>query len=177
MRYNPNLDPERGWRRVEKGRSRMKRIGLFVLALAGFAVAAGDPPGFTLWKASDLKAYEQQMAQKLGPTKAATQQLIDFGTHLTMMAYRQTDGEAEIHEGVTDVFYVLNGEATLVVGGKVIGAKSTGPGELRGISIQGGVPKKIAAGDIVNIPVKTPHQTLVKAGQKVTYFVVKVKVK
>jgi mannose-6-phosphate isomerase-like protein (cupin superfamily) len=155
----------------------MRRTGLFVLVLAGFAVAAGDPPGFTLWKASDLKAYEQQMVQKLGPQKAATQQLTDFGTHLTMMAHRQTDGEAEIHEGVSDVFYVISGEGTLVVGGKVIGAKSTGPGELRGTSIQGGVPKKLAAGDIVNIPAKTPHQTLVKAGQKITYFVVKVKAK
>ena len=56
-----------------------------------------------------------------------------------------------------------------------IGAKSTGPGELRGTSIQGGVCKTLAAGDIVNIPAKTPHQTLVKAGQKITYFVVKVK--
>ncbi len=64
-----------------------------------------------------------------------------------------------------------------MVGGKVIGGKSTGPGELRGTSIQGGVSKKLAAGDIVNIPVKTPHQTLVKAGQKITYFVVKVKAK
>lgn len=155
----------------------MRRTGLFVLVLAGFAMAAGDPPGFTVWKASELKALEQQMEKKLGPTKAATQQFTDFGTHLTMMAHRQTDGEAEIHEGVTDVFYVLSGEATLVVGGTVIGAKSTGPGEIRGTSIQGGVSNKIAAGDIVNIPVKTPHQTLVKAGQKVTYFVVKVKAK
>ena len=153
----------------------MKKTGLFLVVLAGFVVAAGDPPGFTHWKAADLKAYEQQMVKKLGPTKGATQQLIDFGTHLTMMAHRQTDGEAEIHEGVTDVFYVLSGEGTLVVGGKVIGGKSTGPGELRGTSIQGGVSKKLAAGDIVNIPVRTPHQTLVKAGQQITYFVVKVK--
>jgi mannose-6-phosphate isomerase-like protein (cupin superfamily) len=177
MRYNPNLHPGRGSTRVEEGRSRMKIKGLLVLLLAGFAVAAGDPPGFKLWTPSDLKTYEKQMAQKLGPTKAATQQLIDFGTHLTMMAYRETDGEAEVHEGVSDIFYVISGDATLVVGGKAIGLKSTGPGELRGTSIQGGVSKKLAAGDIVNIPAKTPHQTLVKSGQKVTYFVVKVKTK
>ena len=108
----------------------MKINGLLVLVLAGFALAAGDPQGFKLWTASDLKAYEKQMAQKLGPTKAATQQLIDFGTHLTMMAYRETDGEAEVHEGVSDVFYVISGDATLVVGGKAIGLKTTGPGEL-----------------------------------------------
>ena len=153
----------------------MRKIGLFVLILAGFAGAAGDPPGFTLWKSSDLKAYEQQMMQKLGPQKAATQQLTDFGTHLTLLAHRETDGEAEIHEGLSDVFFVIGGEATLVVGGKVIGAKSTGPGEVRGTSIKCGVSKKIAAGDILNIRVNTPHQTLVKAGQKITYFVVKVK--
>ncbi len=175
MRYNPNLHSGRGSSGVEKERSRMKINGLLVLVLAGFAVAAGDPPGFKLWTPSDLKAIEKQMAQKLGPTKAATQQLTDFGTHLTMMAYRETNGEAEVHEGVTDIFYVISGNATLVVGGKAIGLKSIGPGELRGTSIQGGVSKQLAAGDIVNIPVKTPHQTLVKAGQKVTYFVVKVK--
>ena len=93
------------------------------------------------------------------------------------MAHRETDGEAEIHEGLSDVFFVISGEATLVVGGKAIGLKTTGPGELRGTSIQGGVSKKLGAGDVVNIPPKTPHQTLVKAGQKITYFVVKVKAK
>jgi mannose-6-phosphate isomerase-like protein (cupin superfamily) len=177
FRYNPNLGAACDLGSVKKGRSVVRQIGVVFLALAGFALAAGDPPGFALWTSSDLKGYEQQLIQKLGPQKAATQQFNDFGTHLVMMAHRQTDGEAEIHETNSDVFVVESGEATLVVGGNVVGARSTGPGEVRGKSIEGGVAKRIAAGDIVNIPPHTPHQTLVRAGQRVTYLVVKVKTK
>jgi uncharacterized RmlC-like cupin family protein len=32
----------------------------------------------------------------------------------------------------------------------------------------------LAAGDVVHIPVKMPHQMLVAPGQQITYFVVKI---
>jgi len=153
----------------------MRKIGLILFAAVTFAVAAGDPPGLVQWTSSELLGLDGQLAQKLSPQKVAHQPLRDFGTHSATMVHRQGDGEAEVHEKVSDVFIVRSGEGTLVVGGKVIGGKNTEPGEIRGKSIQGGVSKKIAVGDIINIPVNTPHQTLVRPGQRITIFVVKVK--
>ena len=84
-----------------------------------------------------------------------------------MVAHREGDGEAEVHETMADFFVVESGEATLVVGGQVVGGKTTAPNEIRGPKINGGERRKLAAGDIVHIPVKTPHQLLVENGQAV----------
>jgi uncharacterized RmlC-like cupin family protein len=45
---------------------------------------------------------------------------------------------------------------------------------VRGSSIRGGERVPLAAGDVVHVPVKVPHQMLVASGQQVTYFVVKI---
>ena len=75
---------------------------------------------------------------------------------------------------MADFFVVESGEATLVVGGQVVGGKTTAPNEIRGPKINGGERRKLAAGDIVHIPVKAPHQLLVENGKQFTYFVIKV---
>jgi mannose-6-phosphate isomerase-like protein (cupin superfamily) len=69
---------------------------------------------------------------------------------------------------------IESGEATLVVGGTMVNPKTTAPHEIRGPSIKGGEKKLLAAGDVVRIPVKVPHQMLVESGKQVTYFVLKI---
>jgi hypothetical protein len=44
-----------------------------------------------------------------------------------MCGYRTGPGVAEVHLKETDVFYVLDGAATFVTGGKVQGVTSTDP--------------------------------------------------
>jgi mannose-6-phosphate isomerase-like protein (cupin superfamily) len=72
---------------------------------------------------------------------------------------------------------VLSGEATLVFGGTVQDGWNTAPGETRGRAISGGEKKRLGPGDVVHIPAKTPHQTLVPQGKHVTYLVIKVDAK
>jgi quercetin dioxygenase-like cupin family protein len=50
--------------------------------------------------------------------------------------------------------------------------RTTGPGEIRGKSITGGVSKKMAAGDVIHVPAKIPHQMLVP--KSLSFEVVKV---
>ena len=137
---------------------------------------AAEPAGFVVWSGTDLKAYGRKLAPKMNAGKLATDQLASFGNHLTMIAHREGDGEAELHEGQVDFFVVQGGEATLVVGGEVVGGRTTAPGEIRGPSISGGARRALAVGDIVHIPAKTPHQLLLAPGKEFTYFVVKVDV-
>jgi mannose-6-phosphate isomerase-like protein (cupin superfamily) len=134
-------------------------------------IFAADPSGFVLWKASDFKAKDKELAGKMSDKKVASETLANYGTHLTMLAHREGDGEVEVHDKMADVLYIISGEATLVVGGTVVGAHNTAPGETRGTSITGGEKKMLAAGDAVHIPAKVPHQMLV--AKKVEYFVVK----
>jgi mannose-6-phosphate isomerase-like protein (cupin superfamily) len=149
------------------------KIRLIVL-LAALPLVAADPAGFALWTAADLKGMQQKLETKIDGQKFASQQLEKFGNHYTMLAYRQGNGSAELHETEADLFVVEAGSARLVLGGKIVNPKTTAPHEIRGPSIQGGVEKHLSTGDIVHIPAKTPHQLLLDS-KEFTYFVMKTK--
>jgi mannose-6-phosphate isomerase-like protein (cupin superfamily) len=137
-------------------------------------MAAGDPQGFKVWKASELKARGEQLAAKMGAEKSASETLANYGNYNTMLAHREVSGGAELHEKMADLFVIQSGEATVVVGGAITDRHTTAPGEVRGTTITGGASHRVSVGDVVHIPANTPHQMLVDAGHQVTYFVVKV---
>jgi mannose-6-phosphate isomerase-like protein (cupin superfamily) len=151
----------------------MKLIATALL-VAGFALPAGGPEGFHVWKAAELKAFAKSLAPKMNDQKVAMQQLAGFGNYSFMVAHREGSGEAEYHGTQADIFVVESGEATLVYGGKLVDGKTTQPNEIRGPSISGGMEMKIAAGDVVAIPAKLAHQVKLDPGKEITYFVVKV---
>lgn len=82
-------------------------------------------------------------------------------------------GEVEFHEHDTDIFYVLEGTATFVTGGKIEGSRTTGPGEIRGKKIAGGVTHHLAKGDVIVVPAGVPHW-FTEVGGTFLYLVVKV---
>ena len=53
---------------------------------------------------------------------AASETLREYPGHCAMLLFRSRDGAAEVHENFADVFYVLDGHATLVTSGAVAGA-------------------------------------------------------
>jgi mannose-6-phosphate isomerase-like protein (cupin superfamily) len=144
------------------------------LVLAAGLSSAAEPAGFVVWKNADLKGYSKSLAPKINAGKVATERLATFGNHFAMVAHREGDGEAELHETQADIFVVQSGAATLVVGGEMVDGKTTAPGEVRAPSIKGGERKPLGVGDIVHIPAKVPHQLLLRSGTEFTYFVVKV---
>jgi mannose-6-phosphate isomerase-like protein (cupin superfamily) len=151
----------------------MKPLALALL-LAGFAMPAGDPPGFFLWKSAELKGFSKTLAPKMNEKKVATQTVANYGNYSFMVAHREGSGEAEYHATQADIFFVQSGEATLIVGGELVDGKTTAPDEMRAASIKGGTEKKLAAGDVATIPAKVAHQVKLDAGKAFTYFIVKV---
>jgi mannose-6-phosphate isomerase-like protein (cupin superfamily) len=92
-------------------------------------------------------------------------------------------GVVAVHHKVTEIYHVTDGAATLVTGGTVVNAKERpadavsvrledGPGA-SGTAIQGGVTRKIKAGDVVVIPAGVPHWFSEIEGS-ITYVVVRV---
>jgi mannose-6-phosphate isomerase-like protein (cupin superfamily) len=106
---------------------------------------------------------------------AASETLREYPGHCAMLLFRSRDGGAEVHENFADVFYVLDGHATLVTGGTVAGAASIGTGEIRGSSVEGGRRQELRAGDVAHVPAGLPHQMLVRGEQTVTCLVMKVR--
>ncbi|MGD0681146.1 MAG: cupin domain-containing protein [Terracidiphilus sp.] len=117
-------------------------------------------------------AYLHKMAKQGDGSAGET--LKEYPRHCAMLSFRSRDGEAEVHENFADVFYVLEGRATLVTGGMVAGARLTKPGETRGTSIEGGVRQELRTGDVAHVPAGLPHQMLVAGEQTVTCLVMKV---
>jgi glc operon protein GlcG len=71
--------------------------------------------------------------------------------------FRDGPGEAEVHTTDTDIFYVLDGDATFVTGGEIVNPRETSSGEIRGESIRGGAEIRLQAGDVIVIPRGVPH--------------------
>ena len=88
-------------------------------------------------------------------------------------SHRTGPGTVELHEKETDVFYVVEGEATFVTGGTMVGGKVTKPGQQAGTDIKGGQSRHLSQGDVVVIPAGIPHW-FKEVPKSVTYYVVKV---
>lgn len=66
-----------------------------------------------------------------------------------------------------------NVQRAIHTGGKVVDPKPTGPGEIRGASIEGGETRVLKPGDVVVVPHGVPHWFREVQGP-LTYYVVKV---
>jgi glc operon protein GlcG len=87
---------------------------------------------------------------------------------------RDAAGKAEVHALDTDVIYVVDGVATLVTGGSVVDPETVSANEVRGAAIRDGQARRLARGDVVIVPARTPHWFREVPGP-FTYFVVKVR--
>ena len=76
---------------------------------------------------------------------------------LRVLAQRRGAGEVEVHAKTNHVFIIVEGEATFVTGGTLVGAKETAPNQIRAASVQGGQTHHLTKGDVITIPANTPH--------------------
>jgi mannose-6-phosphate isomerase-like protein (cupin superfamily) len=90
-----------------------------------------------------------------GCAKAAT--LLDASEYSVICYNRVQAGGAEVHEKFAHVWYIVDGEATLVTGGTVIGTRVDSPGEIRGTGLQGGESHHLVKGSVIVIPAGLPH--------------------
>jgi len=86
---------------------------------------------------------------------------------------RTGPGRVEVNDKETDTFYVLDGEATFVTGGMMVGGKVTAPNQQRGTDIRGGETRHLSKGDVIAIPAGIPHR-FKEVQQPFKYYVVKV---
>jgi glc operon protein GlcG len=139
-------------------------ISVFTLALAAPAFAAEPPPKDVVI----INHAQVDAAFAKGvPMLVNSSYKIQAGRRVT------APGQVEVHASDTDIFYVTEGTATIVTGGKVEGQKESGPGEMRGDKVTGGTKRQISKGDVVVIPAGTPHW-FTEVSNPFLYFVIKV---
>jgi mannose-6-phosphate isomerase-like protein (cupin superfamily) len=175
----------------------MQRVTLSALALLLFSGGAKSQPATHLPRgtATDVSAAEiQATVQKTASAPVSDQAIRVIGindeynvgvgvVHRAKTAGRSTGGAIE-HSQITEVYHIMEGNATLVTGGsienpresspdgqvvKVLNGSSTGGGVVRD-----GVSRKVGPGDVVVIPPNTPHWFSEITSDQIVYLVVRV---
>ena len=142
-----------------------KRFAPFLAGAVILSVLAADqPPNSGVIHVDHTKVAEA-FAQS-GP-------LLATNNFKVLTLRRNEPGEVEIHERDTDIFYVVEGSATFVTGGRAVEARDTGAGEKRAKSIVGGEDRHVTKGDVVVVPKGVPHWFKEVSGPFL-YFMVKV---
>ena len=134
-----------------------------LITLIGFAAAASaqQPAVKTFTSAADVTAMIAKARSERKPDQANfIQPLLQAAPYSVNLEYRMkaVDGTAAVHETEAEVFYVLDGSATLTTGGKLRAEKRSNAANLGGTGIDGGTSRRIAKGDFFLVPENTPHQ-------------------
>ena len=116
---------------------------------------------------------EKVAAALSGGGRTAVGPLVSAKDYTVSGIKRTAPGQVEVHDHETDIFYVTDGEATLVTGGTMIGGKQTAPGQHRGSDIKGGETLRLKKGDVITIPAGVPHW-FKQVSPSISYLTVKV---
>ena len=114
--------------------------------------------------------------RKLHPENKVEELIGGEGMELRVAIQHESDraaASAEIHDASDDVYYVLEGTATLTLGGRLEAPKEVEPGEWRGPRIEGGQNFEVKKGDLVIVPRGTPHMRSTK-GKDFAMILIKV---
>lgn len=166
--------------------------GRFPAQTAGTQSASPHLPRGT---ATDVSNAEiQAMVQKTAADRVSDQAIrvvsingeynVGVGVvHRSKTSGAQAGGGIE-HSQITEIYHVIEGNATLVTGGSMDNTSEfpadhpvvtilNGP-STRGGPIQNGVTRKIGPGDVVIIPPNTPHWFSEITSDQIVYLVVRV---
>ena len=128
----------------------IKHWALALLLPAAAAALAADAPATPHY----FEPAQVDAARARGETGSVLVEEADFKV---LAGRRDKPGQSEVHATDTDIFVVIDGRATIVVGGRMIEPKETSPGELRGSGIEGGTDYLLEPGVVLTVPRNTPH--------------------
>jgi mannose-6-phosphate isomerase-like protein (cupin superfamily) len=135
-------------------------VVVFTASMA-FAQQAGGPSpaaSRTMVSAADVQAMiaKAKSERKEGQALLA-QSMIQLAPYNVSLEYRSAVANAAVHETEAELFYVIDGSATLVTGGKLTNENRTNAANLSGKGIEGGMSRRVAKGDFIMVPEGVPH--------------------
>ena len=142
-----------------------------VLAVAATLLSAGAfaqsaPPMMKSFAAgADIPALiAKAKAERKGDQPLVIVPMASVAPYNVSLEYRPGTSPAAVHEKDAEVMYVLEGNGTIVTGGKLVDEKRTNAANLNGASIADGKPQAVSKGDLLIVPENTPHQVIPGGG-------------
>jgi hypothetical protein len=166
-----------------------------LIALAPLAIAPAQTAHLPRGAATDVSRSDIEATLARTPNAAVSDQAIrvvsindEYNVGVGVVHRSKTDGPSKggaiEHSQITEIYHIIEGNATLVTGGvienprespsesqvvKVLNGPSTGGG-----MVQGGASRKVGPGDVVIIPPNTPHWFSEISSPQIVYLVVRV---
>jgi mannose-6-phosphate isomerase-like protein (cupin superfamily) len=148
----------------------MKKLLFISISLVAFAVAASAQDRkpsvatrpFVVKSQQQMSDIQNALAKKSGNTSDDIVPLA--GNQMRVAVFhdeKRVDDNVELHDTSDDIYYVLDGTATLMLGGTLDSPKEVSPGEWRAKTATGGSKVVIQKGDLIVVPRGTPHQRTV----------------
>lgn len=149
------------------------QLAIWILLTLAQAPQA-SPPVTLLTNAELLRAIKGAPEEEPGQPGLYSISLSPISQYPVIGIRRTVAGRSEVHAKFTDVWYVLEGTATLITGGSVVQGVERQPGEVRGRSIRGGNARSIHPGEFAVVAPGVPHWISKVNGKELLYLVVKV---
>jgi len=122
------------------------------------APQSSEKPTNLFMSVSQVKDLIEKAKSERKPNQPlVTEPMLELGGYDGHLEYRASVGNASQHETEAELFYVIDGSATLTTGGKLVNEKRTDAANLNGSAIEGGSKRNIAKGDWILVPQNTPH--------------------
>ena len=129
---------------------------------AAFAQTAPDMK--TMAHSADVDALIAQ-AKAMPPKPLISQNIVGATPYRANLEYRAgAPAPASVHDKENELMYIIQGSATLTLGGTLVNGTRTNPTNQSGSSITGGTPAHIAKGDVIMVPAGTAHQITPDSG-------------
>src|SRR5262245_7619274 len=137
-------------------------VFVFVLSTATGSVSAQAPSAAPklFAAAGDVSALIERAKKERKPDQANfAQPVVSLRPFTVNLEYRVAglNAPASVHEKEAEMFFVVEGSGMLVTGGTLKEERRTNPENLQGSAIYGGSPRRVAKGDVIVVPEKTPH--------------------
>ena len=152
-------------------------LAIFALTIAASAQSSGPSVSTkpfivkTKQEVSDMyRAMEKESGNKNSDIVPAA------GVQMRVAVFHDEKREGdqfEVHDTSDDIYYVLEGEATLALGGSLTEATEISPGEWRSKTAAGTKNVAIRKGDLIVVPRGTVHQRTV-TGKGFSMILIKV---
>lgn len=143
-----------------------RRVAIFTIDGAKFPRAENGKA--TIWTAEELK--KKYVTDPNGPTMDHLEWTPSY--RVTVQRRKPSDAATaggELHEDKTQIYVIMAGAGTVLLGGKPKADASAGPGEHRSQLI-GATPHHVGVGDVISIPPMTWHAAFADPGQELTFM-------
>lgn len=123
------------------------------------AAAAAPQPDIAFASSAEIQALiaKAKAGRKADQPMGPPQPVVRGGGYRALVEYRAGPTIPQTHDKEGELFVVVDGSGTLVLGGTLDNAERINAENSRGTGITGGVAHKIAKGDFIFAPPGTPH--------------------